>query len=191
MKRVDYEIRRMTVEDLPAMRTIEEASFALPWPGTAYESELTTNRLARYVGAWREGELLGFGGIWLMVDEAHVTTIAVRPEVRGEGIGTALMLELLRESRYGEARVATLDVRVSNLDAQRLYARLGFVEAGRRTRYYEDNGEDALIMTTPELVDPGQEARERLAAAAHDAGEALPSPEAFDAAARSAGAGRR
>ena len=75
--------------------------------------------------------------------------------------------------------------------AQRLYARLGFVEAGRRTRYYEDNGEDALIMTTPELVDPGQEARERLAAAAHDAGEALPSPEAFDAAARSAGAGRR
>ena len=63
MKRVDYEIRRMTVEDLPAMRTIEEASFALPWPGTAYESELTTNRLARYVGAWREGELLGFGGI--------------------------------------------------------------------------------------------------------------------------------
>ena len=85
MKRADYVMRRMTLEDLPLMRTIEEASFTAPWPGSAYESELTTNRLARYVGAWRDEELLGFGGIWLMVDEAHVTTIAVQPRLRGEG----------------------------------------------------------------------------------------------------------
>jgi ribosomal-protein-alanine N-acetyltransferase len=181
----------MTLDDLPAMRTIEEASFTAPWPGSAYESELTTNRLARYVGAWRGDELLGFGGIWLMVDEAHVTTIAVQPRLRGEGIGTALMLELLSESRRGEARVATLDVRVSNLEAQRLYARLGFVEEGLRKRYYEDNGEDALIMTTAELSDPGQEARERLALAALSAGEPLPPAEAFAVAALGAKQGRR
>ena len=180
MRRDEYEIRPLTIADLPLMRAIEEASFSTPWPGNAYESELTTNRLARYVGAWRGGELLGFGGIWLMVDEAHVTTIAVAPALRGEGLGTALMLELLQEARRGEARVATLDVRVSNDLAQRLYARLGFAEAGRRVRYYEESGEDAIIMTTPELSDPGQQAREALAHAATNADEPLPNPEAFD-----------
>jgi ribosomal-protein-alanine N-acetyltransferase len=191
MVRTDYEMRRLALADLDAMRTIEEASFSAPWPGTAYESELTTNRLAFYVGAWREGELLGFGGIWLMVDEAHVTTVAVQPRLRGAGIGTALMLELLEASRRGEARVATLDVRVSNLEAQRLYARLGFSEAGLRRRYYEDNGEDALIMTTAELADPGQQAREALAAVALRAGDRLPSAEAFDVVARGAREVRR
>lgn len=184
MRRDEYEIRPLTIGDLPLMRAIEEASFSTPWPGNAYESELTTNRLARYVGAWRGGELLGFGGIWLMVDEAHVTTIAVSPALRGEGLGTALMLELLQEARRGEARVATLDVRVSNELAQRLYARLGFAEAGRRVRYYEESGEDAIIMTTSELSDPGQQAREALAHAATKAGEPLPNPEAFDVVAR-------
>jgi ribosomal-protein-alanine N-acetyltransferase len=119
-----------------------------------------------------------------MVDEAHVTTIAVAPALRGEGLGTALMLELLQEARRGEARVATLDVRVSNDLAQRLYARLGFAEAGRRVRYYEESGEDAIIMTTPELSDPGQQAREALAHAATNADEPLPNPEAFDVVAR-------
>jgi ribosomal-protein-alanine N-acetyltransferase len=149
----------LTIGDLPLMRAIEEASFSTPWPGNAYESELTTNRLARYVGAWRGGELLGFGGIWLM-------------------------LELLQEARRGEARVATLDVRVSNELAQRLYARLGFAEAGRRVRYYEESGEDAIIMTTPELSDRGQQAREALAHAATKTDEPLPNPEAFDVVAR-------
>ena len=184
MRRDEYEIRPLTIADLPLMRAIEEASFSTPWPGNAYESELTTNRLARYVGAWRGGELLGFGGIWLMVDEAHVTTIAVSPALRGEGLGTALMLELLQEARRGEARVATLDVRVSNELAQRLYARLRFAEAGRRVRYYEESGEDAIIMTTPELSDPGQQAREALAHAATKTDEPLPNPEAFDVVAR-------
>lgn len=184
MRRDEYEIRPLTIGDLPLMRAIEEASFSTPWPGNAYESELTTNRLARYVGAWRGGELLGFGGIWLMVDEAHVTTIAVAPALRGEGLGTALMLELLEEARRGGARVATLDVRVSNELAQRLYARLGFTEAGRRVRYYEESGEDAIIMTTPELSDPRQQAREALAHAATKIDEPLPNPEAFDLVAR-------
>jgi len=183
MRRDEYQFRRLTISDLPLVREIEEASFSTPWPGNAYESELTTNKLARYVGACRGEELLGFGGIWLMVDEAHVTTIAVKPGLRDQGLGTALMLELLREARAGGARVATLDVRISNLEVQRLYQRLGFAEAGRRVRYYEENGEDALIMTTAELSDPAQQAREGLAAAAVAAGEALPSVEGFNVAA--------
>ena len=160
------EITPLRVAHLAEMQEIEDASFDAPWPGGAYRSELTTNRLARYLGAREGGRLIGFGGIWLMVDEAHVTTIAVRPTDRGRGIGTALLLALLQEARSGGAAVATLDVRVSNLGAQRLYERLGFLPAGRRLRYYDDNGEDALIMTTPPLESPEQRAREARAAAA-------------------------
>lgn len=157
-------IAPLRVEHLSEMKEIEDASFDAPWPGSAYRSELTTNRLARYLGAREGTRLVGFGGIWLMVDEAHITTIAVRPDARGRGIGTALLLALLVAAREGGATSATLDVRVSNLGAQRLYERLGFRPAGRRVRYYDDNGEDALIMTTPPLASAGQLAREEHAA---------------------------
>ena len=139
---------------------IESVSFTAPWPTSAYATELTTNRLARYLGARIDGTLVGFGGIWLMVDEAHVTTMAVLPASRRSGVATLLLLELLQEARRGGARVATLDVRVSNSDAQRLYRAFGFVEVGRRIRYYDDNGEDALVMTTAELESPEQQATE-------------------------------
>lgn len=160
------EIEPLRVEHLGEMQEIENASFDAPWPGGAYRSELTTNRLARYLGARDGGRLIGFGGIWLMVDEAHITTIAVRPAERGRGIGTALLLALLDAARDGGAAVATLDVRVSNVGAQRLYERLGFLPAGRRVRYYDDNGEDALIMTTPPLASAEQRAREARMASA-------------------------
>jgi len=141
----------LTVADLDEVALIENASFTAPWPTSAYTAELTTNRLARYVGARIDGTLVGFGGIWLMVDEAHITTMAVLPASRRTGVATVLLLELLQEARRGGARVATLDVRVSNDEAQRLYRAFGFVEVGRRIRYYDDNGEDALVMTTAEL----------------------------------------
>jgi len=150
----------LSVADLEEVAVIERASFSAPWPTSAYTTELTTNQLARYVGARINGALVGFGGIWLMVDEAHVTTMAVLPAHRRMGVATALLLELLREARRGGARVATLDVRVSNVDAQRLYRAFGFVEVGRRIRYYDDNGEDALVMTTSELESPEQRATE-------------------------------
>jgi ribosomal-protein-alanine N-acetyltransferase len=149
-------ITPLTVADLDDVALIENASFTAPWPISAYTTELTTNRLARYVGARIDGTLIGFGGIWLMVDEAHVTTMAVLPASRRSGVATVLLLELLQEARRGGARVATLDVRVSNDDAQRLYRAFGFVEVGRRIRYYDDNGEDALVMTTAELESPTQ-----------------------------------
>lgn len=146
----------LTVNDLDEVAVIERVSFAAPWPTSAYTTELTTNRLARYVGARVDGVLVGFGGIWLMVDEAHVTTMAVLPTHRRSGIATMILLELLQEARRGGARLATLDVRVSNLDAQRLYQAFGFAEVGRRIRYYDDNGEDALVMTTVELESAAQ-----------------------------------
>jgi len=147
----------LTIQDLNEVAVIENVSFAAPWPTSAYTTELTTNRLARYVGARIDGTLVGFGGIWLMVDEAHITTMAVLPANRRTGV---LLLELLQEARRGGARVATLDVRASNVDAQRLYLAFGFIEVGRRIRYYDDNGEDALVMTTPELESSAQLAAE-------------------------------
>ena len=150
----------LTAADLDEVAMIESVSFTAPWPTSAYATELTTNRLARYLGARIDGTLVGFGGIWLMVDEAHVTTMAVLPASRRSGVATLLLLELLQEARRGGARVATLDVRVSNSDAQRLYRAFGFVEVGRRIRYYDDNGEDALVMTTAELESPEQQATE-------------------------------
>ena len=146
----------LTVADLDEVAVIEKISFTAPWPTSAYTTELTTNRLARYVGARIDGALVGFGGIWLMVDEAHITTMAVLPTNRRTGVATILLLELLQEARRGGARVATLDVRVSNVDAQSLYRSFGFAEVGRRIRYYDDNGEDALVMTTAELESPTQ-----------------------------------
>lgn len=145
------ELAPLLLDDLDEIEVIEAVSFASPWPKSAYRTELTSNRLAHYVAARRDGRIVGFGGIWLMVDEAHVTTMAVHPDVRRNGIATSILLELLQEARRRGARVATLDVRVSNLDAQRLYRSFGFLEVGRRVRYYDDNGEDALIMTTGEL----------------------------------------
>jgi ribosomal-protein-alanine N-acetyltransferase len=151
----------MTLEDLPEVHRIERASFSAPWPDDAYRSELRANRLASYLVA-RAGEaVVAFGGIWLMVDEAHVTTFAVDPGWRRQGVGESLLLALLDVAIARHAREATLEVRLSNLPARRLYEKFGFRPVGLRPRYYSDNGEDALIMTTDPLA--GREMAARLA----------------------------
>ncbi len=151
----------MSLDDLPAVHRIERASFSVPWPDDAYRSELLTNRLASYLVA-RVGEaVVAFGGIWLMVDEAHVTTFAVDPAWRRQGVGGALLLALLDLAIQRRAREATLEVRLSNVPARRLYEQFGFRPVGLRPRYYSDNGEDALIMTTERLDGPSM--RRRLA----------------------------
>jgi ribosomal-protein-alanine N-acetyltransferase len=95
--------------------------------------------------------IVAYGGLWLMVDEAHVTSVAVKPDMRGRGLGELLMLSLFDIALRLEARWVTLEVRVSNTIARRLYEKLGFREAGTRPRYYTDNNEDAVIMWSPEL----------------------------------------
>jgi ribosomal-protein-alanine N-acetyltransferase len=95
--------------------------------------------------------VVGYGGLWLMVDEAHVTSVAVHPFCRGRGLGELLMLSLMDVAMRMGARFVTLEVRVSNTVARALYEKLGFHEAGIRPRYYTDNNEDAVVMWSEEL----------------------------------------
>jgi ribosomal-protein-alanine N-acetyltransferase len=150
----------MSLDDLPAVHAIERASFAVPWPDDAYRNEIRTNRLASYVVARLADDVVGFAGLWVMVDEAHVTTFAVHPGWRRRGVGERLLLALLDLAVGRQAREATLEVRLSNLPARKLYEKYGFRPVGIRPRYYSDNGEDALIMTTEALASPAM--RERI-----------------------------
>lgn len=154
-------IEPMTVADLPAVHRIERASFSVPWPDDAYRSEIESNRLASYLVIRAGDELVAYGGIWLMVDEAHITTFAVDPAWRRQRVGETLLLALLDVAVARRAREATLEVRLSNVPARRLYEKYGFRPVGLRPRYYSDNGEDALIMTTEPLA--GASMRSRLA----------------------------
>jgi ribosomal-protein-alanine N-acetyltransferase len=146
-------VEPMRLEDVAVVHQIERLSFRTPWPAYAFEQELRGNRLARYVVA-RAGDLVvGFAGLWLMVDEAHVTTFSVHPDWRRQGIGRQLLLGLVDLSRSIGALRMTLEVRASNEAAQALYRSFGFDVAGRRPHYYTDDGEDALVMTTPDFDD--------------------------------------
>ena len=151
----------MRVEDLPAVHAIERASFDSPWPEHAYRSELETNRLAQYLVVRAADDIAAFAGMWLMVDEAPDITFAVHPLWRRQRIGERLLLAMIDIAVDAGAHEATLEVRLSNLPARRLYEKYGFRPVGLRPRYYSDNGEDALIMTTDQLRDPPM--RERIA----------------------------
>ena len=163
---VALRVEPMTLDDLDAVHAIERASFAVPWPDDAYRNEIRTNRLATYVVARLGEEIVGFAGLWIMVDEAHVTTFAVDPRWRRRGVGERMLLALLDLAVARRAREATLEVRLSNLPARKLYEKHGFRPVGIRVRYYSDNGEDALIMTTEPLSSPAMRERmDRLRAA--------------------------
>jgi ribosomal-protein-alanine N-acetyltransferase len=149
----------MTVDDIPDVHDIERQSFPIPWPAYAFRQELETNRLARYLVLRAGTEAVAYAGIWMMVDEAHVTTFAVLPAWRRRGLGGRLLLAVLQLAEELGASVATLEVRLSNIPARTLYQRFGFRPVGVRPRYYSDNGEDALIMTTDLLASPSMRAR--------------------------------
>jgi ribosomal-protein-alanine N-acetyltransferase len=104
-------------------------------------------------------QVIGFAGYWFIIDEAHISTLAVHPDWRGRGMGQVLLRALLREAAWRGALSATLEVRRGNRVAQRLYERHGFAVVGRRLGYYSDNGEDALLMTTHEFDFPGVETK--------------------------------
>jgi len=151
-------VEPMRMADVADVLEIERLSFSSPWPAYAFEQELTANRLAHYLVARLDDRVVGFGGIWLMVDEAHITTFGVHPDHRRQGIGRLLLLRLAEMAiELGSVRM-TLEVRISNTAAQVLYRSFGFRVAGRRVAYYSDDGEDALVMTTPELTGPAVQA---------------------------------
>ena len=139
-------IRRMNREDLDAVTAIEEATFTIPWSRESFRQELERNVAARYLVAETDGRVVGYAGAWIILDESHITNIAVLEAFRGRGIGKQLTKALLQYLSNLGASYATLEVRVSNERAQCLYRSMGFVSVGKRKRYYEDNGEDAYLM---------------------------------------------
>jgi ribosomal-protein-alanine N-acetyltransferase len=141
----------MGLDDLPAVQVIERAAFSAPWPANAYRTELETNKLAHYLVIRVSDEIAGFAGLWLMVDEAHITTFAIAPAWRRNHLAERLLVAILDIALDRQATEATLEVRLSNLPARRLYEKFGFRPVGIRPRYYSDNNEDALIMTTEPL----------------------------------------
>ena len=142
----DCLIRRMTIDDVPTVAAIEAATFPTPWSEDAFRKEITDNPVARYLVAEKDGAVIGFAGAWIILDESHITNIAVLAEHRGNGYGRALTAALMQYLSNLGAAYATLEVRKSNVTAQNLYKSLGYVSVGVRKRYYEDNGEDALLM---------------------------------------------
>jgi ribosomal-protein-alanine N-acetyltransferase len=156
-----YNARWMQVDDIKEVMPIEEASFPAPWPASAYRYELTRNKLSSYLvlqikdpSVIHPRPIVAYGGFWVILDEGHISTIAVRPDWRGHGLGEWMLVVLMDAAILRGAEELTLEVRVSNHVAQSLYRKYAFAEVGRRKRYYHDNNEDALIMTTPRVSDP-------------------------------------
>lgn len=186
--RSPFRLRPMDLPDLPQIAEIEAESFPSAWPSSAYKKELERNNLARYMVAVRRNVppsppgglsrvvsgirdlftsereapdeiVAGFIGVWFMVDEAHIVTVAVRASERRRGVGERLLLAAFDLAGERGVPVLTLECRVSNLAAQALYDKYGFERQGIRKRYYTDNNEDAVIMTTPSTEDPAYRAR--------------------------------
>lgn len=125
--------------------SISKLCFHSAWDKESFKNELQ-NGLARYVVAVVDNIAVGFGGMWIIIDEGHITNIGVHPEYRGIGIGDKILSSLISICRDENVCSMTLEVRASNYIAQNLYKKYGFVSEGVRKAYYEDNKEDALIM---------------------------------------------
>ncbi len=174
---LQVDVSRMTLDDIAAVVEIEKTAFPRPWPEKAYRYELTENQNAYFVVArlasapqparrnWlaqllkpaappviQTAAIVGFAGMWMYVDEAHIATIATHTAWRGRRIGERILMNLMREAQRRDAALVTLEVRVGNTVAQNLYIKYGFEEVGRRKGYYQDNLEDALLMTVTDFT---------------------------------------
>ncbi len=158
------ELRRLRPQDVPQVMEIESVSFGNHhWADESFYNEMN-NQIGRYYALVSadtpltnndgnpQQRLLGYCGFWFIVDEAHVTTVAISPEYRGNALGELLLMQALERSYSTSIHWMTLEVRVSNYSAQNLYYKYGFLSMGTRPKYYQDNQEDALIMTTPDIA---------------------------------------
>jgi ribosomal-protein-alanine N-acetyltransferase len=144
-------IRKMTLEDIPAVLELDQKSFSLPWPERSFRFEVMENPASHCWVADLDGRVVGMIVVWLIVDEAHVATIATHPDFRRQGIGKNLLGYALRDLIDKGARSSFLEVRESNFAAQDMYHKFGYKESGRRRRYYKDNDEDAILMNLDSL----------------------------------------
>ncbi len=175
-----YRVEPMRWEDVPQVMAIEHKSFTLPWSDYTYRHELLDNRNAHYFVVRRQDSrparkpsswwarlfkpeepatVVGYGGFWIIMDEAHISTIASEEQLRGRGIGELMLLAMIERSIELGAHEVTLEVRVSNMVAQNLYRKYGFEVVGRRPGYYRDNDEDADLMTVFKVNEPAYQAR--------------------------------
>lgn len=138
-------IRQMTVGDIEGVLIVEQQSFTTPWSRQAFEEE-ANNNLAHYLVVDDDGLIAGYAGMWVIIDEAHVTNVAISPDYRQKGLGEKLLNALIAQAIDKGATSMTLEVRASNTAAQKLYAKKGFTKQGLRPNYYTDTHEDALIM---------------------------------------------
>jgi ribosomal-protein-alanine N-acetyltransferase len=145
-------LRLLQTADIPDVLVIEKQAFPTARSQKLYEYELTQNHLAHYQALTRlatsgKEKLLGYAGYWILADEIHISTIAVDPALRRQGLGQLLLLNILFLSYSHQASLVTLEVRVTNTGAQELYKKYRFIEVGLRKGYYHDTGEDAILMT--------------------------------------------
>ncbi len=142
---MEVDIRGMLPNDLDQIINIEKVCFSLPWSKASFENELK-NEFAYYQCADIEGKIAGYMGMWRIIDECHITNVAVLPEYRNKGIGGMLIQKMVEICKCSEISAMTLEVRVSNIPAINLYKKFGFLPAGKRPNYYVKPLEDALIM---------------------------------------------
>jgi ribosomal-protein-alanine N-acetyltransferase len=140
-------IRRMTLEDIPAVVELDKLSFTLPWPERSFRFELTDNPASRCWVVVLDEKIVGVIVAWLLVDEVHVATIATHPNHRRKGIARKLLTYALRYMSKEGAVTSFLEVRETNHAAQEMYREFGYEAVGRRKRYYKDTDEDAILMT--------------------------------------------
>ena len=149
---MNVQFEKMKVVHLNQVKAIENMCFTTPWSFQSFVYELCQNSFAHYIVAIAEDKVVGYAGMWVIVDEAHITNVAVHPDFRGQRIGCALMQQMLVRAALRGAVKMTLEVRSTNESAKRLYAQLGFKEAGVRRGYYEDTKDDAIIMWKDGLI---------------------------------------
>lgn len=140
------EFRAMRLDDIEQVCMIEQEAFPTPWTAEAFYNELTTNFFAHYLVIEKDEQLIGYGGMWTIIDEAHITNIAIRKPYQGLKLGEQLLTRMQEAAFKAGIKRMTLEVRVSNIVAQNLYKKLGFYTVGTRKEYYTDNNEDAYIM---------------------------------------------
>lgn len=148
---IEVDMRQMQREDVSRVMEIERECFPVPWHESAYLTELV-NRSAYYVVACKGSEIVGYAGMWIIMDEAHITTIGVARNSRGEKTGERLLAALLDEALNRKCRRATLEVRQSNEVAQNLYRKYEFIPAAVRRGYYTDNQENAVVMWIDDMT---------------------------------------
>ena len=142
--------RRMAPEDADAVEVVEKACFAIPWSRESFWKE-ASNEYTLYLLALDGERVIGSVGCWITYDEAQITNVAVLPEYRGQGVGTKMFGEIIKAVKEKGVTAMTLEVRPSNAPARALYKHYGFHDAGRRPHYYQDDGEDAIIMWNTKL----------------------------------------